>query len=357
MAQRSLQQFVEEVSGKSHLRIEYDYGDGFVRLHASEAERRQAAQDIRSSEDIIIELLRNSRDAHATHVFAAMARSGNKRTLTVIDDGDGIPSTMHERIFEPRVTSKLDTYHTDKWGLHGRGMALFSVSENAESAAVIASVPLRGSSIQVVTDVSKLPEKADQSSFPTFSMTEDGTVNVRGPKNLLRTVCEFALEERASCSVHLGSPTEILASIYAYGLASMLPVDRLFCKDASDLPLVKLLAIAADPSEFACSARKLGFEISERSARRIMDGEIPPATNILERISIEPASKGRARVSQRQNASHRVKFSRDDLQSLSDAASTAFRDLADKYYLESDVEPSIRTSADRLTISLPIIPH
>ena len=86
----SLLDFVESVNGTSHLRVEQDFGDGFVRLNLSEAERRQAVQDIRSSEDIVLEMLRNSRDAHASHIFVAIGREGAKRNITVIDDGCGI---------------------------------------------------------------------------------------------------------------------------------------------------------------------------------------------------------------------------------------------------------------------------
>ncbi len=37
------------------------------------------------------------------------------KTLAFLDDGDGIPIEMHERVFEPRVTSKLETMVMDKW--------------------------------------------------------------------------------------------------------------------------------------------------------------------------------------------------------------------------------------------------
>ena len=60
------------------LRVEDDLGDGFVRLRSAEAERRQAAHDIRSTEDIVIEALRNARDAQArTILMARIARGGS----------------------------------------------------------------------------------------------------------------------------------------------------------------------------------------------------------------------------------------------------------------------------------------
>ena len=61
----SLVDFVASMGGERSLRVEENYGDGFVRLRVAEAERRQAKHDIRCIEDVVIEMLRNSRDAGA----------------------------------------------------------------------------------------------------------------------------------------------------------------------------------------------------------------------------------------------------------------------------------------------------
>ena len=118
----SLEHFVESVNGTGHLRIEHDFGDGFVRLQTSEAERRQAAQDIRCSENIVLEMLRNSRDAHASHIFVALAREGSKRIINVIDDGCGIPKERLAGLF----TGYLDRDQTVSDGQRkGMGIGLF----------------------------------------------------------------------------------------------------------------------------------------------------------------------------------------------------------------------------------------
>ena len=141
--------FISAAGQERSLRVEEDLGGGYVRLRVSEAERRQARHDIRCVEDAVIELLRNARDAGARHVYLATSKDGDVRTLVVLDDGRGIPKGLRERIFDARVTSKLDSVHVDRWGVHGRGMALFSVRENALSAEVMASAPGAGS-IQVM---------------------------------------------------------------------------------------------------------------------------------------------------------------------------------------------------------------
>ena len=353
MANRSLQDFVNEVNGDSHLRIEHDFGDGFVRLRTSEADRRQAAQDIQCSENIVIELLRNSRDAHANHVFLAVSREGRMRTIAVVDDGDGVPPTMHETIFEPRVTSKLDTSHMDAWGLHGRGMALYSIAQNSVSARVLSSDVKRGCALCVKTDTGRLPEKADQSSFPRFTLSEEGAVNVRGPKNILRTSCEFAIEARDDCAVFVGSPAEIAATLYAYGNATLSSIERVFCRDRSTLPLVKMLATASDAEDFAEIAAGLGLAISTRTARRIIDGQIADVPTLLDMITIERPNEKAARP--KKAHSSRAKVQRSDAVALAESVREAFAQLAERYYLEGDVDPGVRVSRDKLTVTIPLV--
>ena len=353
----SLESFVESVNGESHLRIETDFGDGFVRLRTSEAERRQAAQDIRSSEDIVVELLRNARDAKASHIFVATCCVGSKRSIVVIDDGIGIPDKMHERIFEPRVTSKLDTSHMDKWGLHGRGMALYSIAQNSESSRVVCSQPSKGTSIVIETDTDKLGEKADQSSFPTFTMSEEGTVVVRGPKNIARTVCEFAIEEHADCSVYLGTPSEILATLYAYGVSTLSKVERAFTKNANDLPITKRLALSSDPADFSQTASSIGLAISERTARRILNGAISDVDSMLNRVSIiEKATKSDngKRLAKSKNRPA-TKVCAEDREAVLAAALTEYAKIAKQYYLDPDVEGKTSVKNGELTISIPLI--
>ena len=354
---QSLEDFVESVNGTSRLRVEQDFGDGFVRLRTSEAERRQAAQDIRCSEDIVLELLRNSRDAHAAHIFVAVSREGSKRLITVIDDGCGIPSPMHELVFEPRVTSKLDSSHMDAWGIHGRGMALYSISVNAQSAHVVSSETDIGCAIHVETNLDALPEKTDQSSFPTFLLDENNNVNVRGPKNILRTACEFAIESRSKCSVYIGSPAEIASTLYRYGLATLSVVDRLFPSMDEQVPLVKRLAQNGDPASLREGAEMLGLALSERTARRILDGEVNDLDPILNQIEIQAPNQGKSKHPKSRGAEmgKSIKLHKQDAEELADAIKVAYAELARRYYLEENVEPIVRSRKGQLVITVPLI--
>lgn len=363
MADEELESFIENVCGDSHLRVEADLGDGFVRLRSAEAERRQAAHDIRSTEDIVIEMLRNARDANAKSIFVAATREERRRRIVMVDDGDGVPSAMHEHVFEPRVTSKLDSMHMDKWGVHGRGMALYSIAVNAESARIAASDAGKGSAFVVETDLDRLGEKTDQSTFPSFERTESGSVAVRGPKNILRTACEFALESRRSCTVYLGSATDVAATLYAFGLSSLTSAVRAFCTDASDLPVCKRLATAADPASLAEEAAKLGLAISERSARRIMDGGIDPLEPLLSRVRIAGEGDDRQTRSAKPSASasrpsgtdaRGLRIDPTDLDAFSERVAAAFAELARDYYLEPSVAPDVRVGKDGVRVFIPV---
>ena len=357
MSSGSLEQFVESVQGGSHLRIETDFGDGFVRLRTSEAERRQAAQDITCCEDIVLELLRNARDAHATRIYLAITHESSTRKLSCIDNGDGIPASMHKLVFEPRVTSKLDTSHRDKWGYHGRGMALYSIKVNSEDAKISWSSPGLGTAVTTDVDTTKVSERTDQSTFPTFTLGEAGCVNVRGPKNILRTACEFALEEHASCEVFVGSPTEILAALYAHGSLELTPIEKAFASHDQQLPLDKRVASCPDAESLAACAAELGLTVSERSARRVIDGQILEAESMLARIRIDsPATRERDNTSEVNSTHRNIRLTKQERDALASSIYQEFSELAEKYYLDSDVDIRIRARRDRLTIDIPIVP-
>lgn len=356
MGDAELSQFIDTVCGESRLRVEADLGDGFVRLRSSEAERRQAAQDIRSSEDIVIELLRNARDAGARHIYLATQKSGDQRLITVIDDGSGIPAALHERIFEPRVTSKLDTAHMDKWGMHGRGMALYSIAMNAIEACVRSSAPGAGTSIAVVCDTESLGERTDQSTFPRFEATGDGALSMRGPKNIVRTAAEFALEHRDLCTVVIGTATEIASTLYTYGVATLSPALRAFPGDVSAVPLVKRLALAVDDRHLSAMAADMGLALSSRSARRILDGDIPPALSLMERLERESFPR-RALAPRRTSVKadcRGFKLAPEDAALLGERVGDAFREMADRYFLEGVGAPKVTTTADAVHITIPI---
>lgn len=346
----SLVDFVASVSGESTVRVEESLGDGFVRLRVSEAERRQAKHDIRCVEDAVIEMLRNSRDAGAHTIFVATSREGDARTIVMLDDGIGVPESMRERIFDARVTSKLDTVHMDRWGVHGRGMALFSIKQNVKRAEVMTSGKNLGSSIRVDADATKLTERKDQSTWPTMAHSEEDSLALKGPHNIIRTCCEFALEERGGVEVYLGSAAEILATARVLAEGSVDASKLLFTTDKESLPVVMRPALAGDAHELSEIAESLGLSISERTAHRILSGQIKPLRPVAARLLHHAGKPGTTEVDLLRDR-RGLKISKEDLEQFSRMLERDFDYLGERYYINLSTEPRISVTKDKITVS------
>lgn len=348
--------FLDAMPSGSHLRIEDDLGDGFVRLRVSEAERRQAKQDIRCVEDAVIEMLRNARDAHARTIIMGTSRSGSIRRIVMADDGDGIPARLLDRIFEPRVTSKLDSMTMDEWGVHGRGMALYSIRENAVRAECLSSLEGKGSVFLVDFDCSKISEKSDQSTSSPLLKAPDGTWRVGpGPHNILKTASEFALSNRSVCTLYLGSLVDCAATMHAFGRQS-----NLGAIDESEVAPIKRLGLARDAAQLKDCAQMLGIDMSIRSAHRIVAGQVaplPPLLESLEKMREEDAAGTAKRSGKSKNAAldyRGLKIDASDLEEFSSALKSAYASLARDYYLEGDIEPNIRVTSDGIHVLFPV---
>lgn len=343
--------FVASMGGERSLRVEENLGEGYVRLRVAEAERRQAKHDIRCIEDVVIEMLRNSRDAGAKHIYVATSREGDLRTLVILDDGSGIPEDMQSRVFEARVTSKLESIHMDRWGVHGRGMALYSVKENSLSAEVVSSDVGKGSSIRVTTSASALSERTDQSTWPSTTVDENGQlICERGPHNIIRTCCEFAIEERAVCEVYIGSPAEIAATARVKAAKTVDASDLMFLDDLSVLPVLERLRVAADASELKRVSESLGLDMSERTAHRIISGQVKPQRSVIARLTHRAGPKVPKDIDITRD--HRgLRLSKEDCADFSRAMERGFAELAEKYYLQLTDAPKVRVGKGKITVT------
>lgn len=215
-----IKKFLSELGLDNVLNVEQDLGSGYVKLRISEAERRQSLQDIKSVEDIIVELLRNSRDAGAKNIFIGTKKiEDKKRYIYFVDDGQGIPAKFHNLIFEARVTSKLENAVKDIYGFHGRGMALFSIKLNVDDVKIFFSEEARGAAFFLDIDLNKVPEKKDQSILPQI-VELNGNLNIiGGVNNILKTLVEFKLQN-PEMNIFYGTPSQIIMSMrnHAKGL-------------------------------------------------------------------------------------------------------------------------------------------
>ncbi|MCE5204459.1 MAG: ATP-binding protein [Actinomycetia bacterium] len=340
--------FVSSVSGDAYLKVEETLGDGYVRLKVSEAERRQAKHDIRGVEDIIVELLRNARDAHAQRIFLATAREGDVRTVTVVDDGIGVPAHLHEAIFEPRVTSKLETMVMDRWGVHGRGMALYSVRANVMSARIASSEPHKGCAMSIAVDTTVLAERADQSTWPEVAKDESGSWSVvRGPHNIVRRVLEFACEH-PEIDIYLGSPAEVLATAHAVARDVLDASELMFCDDPGRMPVWQRPAVAADAAELVELARSLGLDISERTAHRVLSGELTALRPALAIATVKEKSTAAQPDIYRDRRG--LKIHRTDLAAFQTELERAFDVLSERYYVHLKGQPKVTVGSNEIRV-------
>lgn len=368
--QEDLSAFIDAHAKNDHTRIEERLERGYVRLNVAEAEARQAKHDIRCIEDIVIELLRNSRDAGASNIYLAIDKQASLRTLVILDDGDGIPASMHKKIFDARVTSKLDSMHVDAWGVHGRGMALFSITQNATSADVLASAPHKGCVIRVICDTNQLPEKTDQSTWPKLTHTsarrdtkkkpssrETSELSVDtqeifvGPHNIARAVSEFAWAEKGRCNVYLGSFSEIVATLYAASPHSMSTSDVLFVDALDEVSVCDRMLCVADAQEMIACAHSFGLEISERTCHRILSGSIPAIKSVTSRLSRTSRTLQKPDIFK---SSQKISISAADKRKLELDLMRVMDTFAKKYYLVQTDTPSLRIQAGKISVSFSV---
>lgn len=333
--------FVSSLGGGDGLRVEESLGEGYYRLRVSEAERRQAKHDIRCVEDAVIELLRNARDAGASRVFVASSKEGSVRTVVVADDGDGIPSHMRERVFDARVTSKLDTMSMDRWGVHGRGMALFSIRQNAVLSYVADSAPHKGAAIVVAFDTDSIQERADQSAWPTVRRS-GGEWEVRGPRNIVRACVEFALESRDKCLVYYGLPSEIVATMRRR-MVSRVPFDQ-----RRQVGIAERASTCQNARELCEVAKGMGMDMSERTAHRIIRGQIAPLRNVCAKVLEGSEGAGEVRAGAEARA---ISLSEEDREELEAALTREVAKVLGRYYAAPCGTPRLRMGRGSLSVT------
>jgi hypothetical protein len=230
-----------------------DLGSGFARLTGTEGARR-VPSPISHVEDALLELLRNARDAGARNIFVATTlRLRRYRTITVLDDGRGIPETHKTMIFEPGITTRHmnPVLENPDETPHGAGLSLYYIKNAATSAEVLSSsFP---TAIKATFDTLTLPERALQSaSRPSQT-------------NLLATLQSFSAND---VTLYHASPARILATLLEHHI-----IQR--HERATTLQQI---------------ANGLGLEISLRTAQRVHRGDVTPVGSV--RIGKEARERG-----------------------------------------------------------------
>lgn len=109
----------------------------------------------------------------------------------------------------------------------------------------------------------------------------------------------------------------------------------------------------------------MGLDLSARTARRIMDGQMAPVPPLMEMLEAElataRAAEGKGRVVRKKGAARGAacapKLTAEDRQELLEGASRAFAPIAERYYLDPSVEPQVSVGSDAITITVPLVPE
>lgn len=239
-----------------------DLGAGFARLMGAEGARR-APNLVRSVEDALLELLKNARDAGARNIYvASVLRDRRYRSLTVLDDGHGIPATHQHLVFEPGVTTRHLMPPSPSPAIRengestartaSAGLSLHHIKRAALSAEVLShGRPAPGSpptSLQAVFDTTKVPERSLQSR-PSKS-------------NLPATTAAFA-NAHPNISLYHDSPTRILALLLQNHIIHNSGYEGAGVQGVMEL------------------GNALGLEVSSRTVRRVVGGSILAAGRVV----------------------------------------------------------------------------
>jgi Histidine kinase-, DNA gyrase B-, and HSP90-like ATPase len=241
-----------------------DLGSGFARLTGAEGARRSAS-NLRSIEDALFELLRNSRDAGARNIYvASSSRARRYRTLVVIDDGRGIPETHKHLVFEPGVTTRhlapvRDSARED--APHGAGLSLYRIRNAAVLAEVVsASSP---TALKVVFDTRVLPEKSLQTTRPGSRPSKT---------NIPATLTKFArLSTPNPPRLYHASPARTFARLLENHI-----IQRTNARATTQL---------------RAAALSLGLEVSLRTVQRVVAGKVSAADEVVAEAMDERTSR------------------------------------------------------------------
>jgi hypothetical protein len=241
-----------------------DLGLGFARLTGVEGARRGPSR-ITHVEDALLELLRNARDAGATRIFVASTLKAKRyRTLTVIDDGHGIPESHKDLILQPGVTTRhLDPVLDPEDPLeapHGAGLSLYQIEARSLDTRILS--PSNPTSMQATFDTKILPERALQSA-------------TRPSKSNLRATLEnFATPSNPGghkIDAYYGPPSRILATLLHH----------------------RIIQRRSDSAGMRDDAAGLGLELSIRSVQRVLRGEVRPL-GVVSGAEASVVARGRA---------------------------------------------------------------
>ena len=185
---------------------------------------------------------------------------------------------------------------------------------------------------------------------------------MRGPHNIVRTCCEFALEERGACEVYLGSPAEIAATARAPRTPSpwTAPSSSSWTP-SSACPSSSACAPPWTHAELRRQAALLGLDMSRADpptgsfpARSGRFAALPPASRAARRRGGTAPREREVDLAPRPTGTQGGRPA--DVEEFSRVMERDFSLLADRYYLSLAGEPRVRVSGQRVTVTFDLAP-
>jgi len=293
-----------------------DLGAGFARLTGLEGTRRTPSR-ITYVEDALLELARNARDAGATRIFVASTLKARRyRTLTVIDDGHGIPQTHKDLILEPGVTTRHLNPTTEDDIPHGAGLSLYQIKARSLNLAVLSTS--NPTSIQATFDTHALPERALQST------TRPSNSNLRATLHLFTTRTNSNRHSPNILSTYYGAPARILATLLHN----------------------RIIQTEPDGARMWEVAHSLGLVMSVRSVHRVLSGGV----RAVEAVSGGRGAHGvdRRKIEREDDAGPVLELGEEEREGIADilrrAARAGYLEVEDLGFESRPGEVSIRAS-------------
>jgi hypothetical protein len=168
----------------------------------------------------------------------------------------------------------------------------------------------------------------------------------------VRRVLEFACEH-PEIDVFLGSPAEILATMHALAREALDSSELLFCDDPAKFPVWQRPAAASDAAELVEIAQSVALAVSERTAHRIFAGEVAPLDTVLQQVLVDDGPT-QAALPDIYRDRRGLKIHSSDLTAFRRDLSTAFDQLAERYYLHLKGEPRIHVGRDQIRVRFDI---
>jgi hypothetical protein len=111
--------------------------------------------------------------------------------------------------------------------------------------------------------------------------------------------------------------------------------------------------VAGDAAELVRLCCDIGLSISERTAHRLLGGELEPLDSVLQCVAPAPVEQGPRRPDIYRDR-RGLRMDRSDTREFQRRLEEAFDVVAERYYLHLSGEPKVTVGKDSITVRFPM---